>query len=227
MGLPSSTMVGFSATIGYPLTNALNLQQAAFPIGDQIVQITRPRSIGDMVAQVTLEEIHSDELVITEHPIEVGARVADHAYMLPSEVMIRCGWSSSPGPGAPVQDLTYDLIGGPTTIGGAVQSIQDIYADLLDMQRMREPIIVFTGKRVYNNMLIKSLRVATDKESEFSLQVMMVLRQVMIVSTQVVSVDAPADAQSDPEKTAPPANRGQQQVIPGAKWNGAGAGRGG
>ena len=40
----------------------------------------RPRSIGGFTADVTIEERHEDSLVVTQHPVETGSSIADHAY---------------------------------------------------------------------------------------------------------------------------------------------------
>lgn len=36
--------------------------------------------IGVLIPSVVVSEKHTDTLEITEHPVEVGAAVADHAY---------------------------------------------------------------------------------------------------------------------------------------------------
>lgn len=38
------------------------------------------RRIGVLIPSVVVSEKHTDTLEITEHPVEVGAAVADHAY---------------------------------------------------------------------------------------------------------------------------------------------------
>lgn len=57
------------------------------------------RSIGPIVAQVTISERHEDTLEITEHPVEQGAAIADHAFKRPATVVITAAWSNSPGGG--------------------------------------------------------------------------------------------------------------------------------
>ena len=53
------------------------------------------RIIGSIVAQVTIEEEHHDKLIITNHPVEQGAMISDHAYKMPAMLTIRAGWSNS------------------------------------------------------------------------------------------------------------------------------------
>lgn len=181
--------------------------------GDQSIQVTPQRAIGPFAAQVTLEERHVDDLAITDHPVETGATISDHAYMRPSEVTIRCGWSESPGgSGGGAGDFG---LGGLTssTSGSAVGAPREMYQNLLELQRGRIPFEIFTGKRIYQNMLVRSLQVTTDHDSENILMVTAVCREVILVSTQVVSVDAPAEEQEEPESTQPTAEQGQRSLA--------------
>lgn len=195
---------------------------------------------GTIVAQAVIEESHHDELVITEHPVEQGAPIADHAYKRPAEVVIRCAWSNSPsGSGGFLNNLVGSARGVAATLGGpvvgnilaagqtiaGVQSllsgnaqgqIKSIYDQLLELQASRQPFDVLTGKRKYTNMLFRVLSVDTTKATENSLWVVAVCYQVIIVSTTVVTVPINTDpaAQADPEKTMPIQDLGQQQLQP-------------
>ena len=40
------------------------------------------RRIGLIVPSVVISEKHNDTLEITEHPVEVGAAISDHAYRI-------------------------------------------------------------------------------------------------------------------------------------------------
>lgn len=214
----------------------LGLVTAAAQLGLESILVTPTRYIGPFFAQVTLEEQHQDELEITDHPVETGARITDHAYMRPSELTIHCAWSNSPSIGGQggILGLAQGVIGAVTqTISGvasllsgsATTQVQQMYENLLDLQRRRIPFDVATGKRVYNNMLVKSLRVTTNKETENALDVTAVFRQIVIVRTQVVTVAAPKTAQADPGKTSPQTDKGTKALTPGNNYN-AGAGRG-
>lgn len=146
------------------------------------------RMIGTIMPGVTVEELHRDDLVITDHPVERGAAISDHAFKLPATVEMRCGWS--------------DTQGGPGYV-------QEVYQTLLDLQAEREPFAVYTGKRAYNNMLIRSLAVSTDEKSETALMVVCALREIIIVDTQTVS----KASQKTPSKTAGEANTGTKSLV--------------
>jgi hypothetical protein len=124
-----------------------------------------------LVAQVTVEEDHEDELAITEHPVEQGAAITDHAYKRPAELRVRVGWSQSGGL--------------PTN--NAASDVAQIYEQILTLQSSRRPFPVYTGKRAYNNMLVASLRVHTDSKLETTLLADISFKQILLVNTQTIS----------------------------------------
>lgn len=145
----------------------------------------RSRNIGTIIPDVVISEKHSDTLEITEHPVErstdSGAGfVTDHAYRRPSEVTMEIGFSG----GGSLLDLPASLNVG-ITLG---KSPKEIYSDLLALQRRRELLDVMTGKKIYSNMLIKSIEVTTDRASENVLMAVVTLREVIVSSTQTISV---------------------------------------
>lgn len=101
-----------------------------------------------------------------------------------------------------------------TGTGKGTSVIQDVYQSLLKLQDSHTLIDIYTGKRVYKNMLIKTITTESDVLSENALPVTLECVQVLIVKTTVVSVSAPASAQAAPEKTAPPQDTGAKQTQP-------------
>lgn len=201
-------------------------QRGFFPFNDE------GEALAPLTPQVTLEERHLDELEITEHPIEQGAAIADHAFKRPSEVIIRCAWSNSPsasggligtavGIGAAIGGPRFGVLASlPSTIkaaqslltGNSEDQAKAIYKKLLSLQTDRIPFDVYTGKRVYRNMLLRSLSVTTDQHSENALAVVAVCREVIIVSTRPFVV--PLSQQKEPEKTGGLSQFGPKSLIP-------------
>lgn len=143
------------------------------------------RRIGLIVPSVVISEKHNDTLEITEHPVEVGAAISDHAYRRPSEVVMQVGFA---GGGSLLDFLDT------TSIGlSAGLSPKETYQELLDLQNSRVPFDVVTGKRIYTNMLIRALEVTTDRTSENALSAVLTLREVIITSTTTTQVAAKAD----------------------------------
>ncbi|MFG1399828.1 phage baseplate protein [Roseixanthobacter pseudopolyaromaticivorans] len=155
--------------------------------------LTSGRSIGGIVPDVVAEEIGRDTTFVTNHPVERGAAISDHAFMMPVEVEMRCAWSDSTAGFQGYSELVY----------GALQSLQ----------AAREPFTVLTGKRLYTNMLIVGLEVTTAAATEYALFVRVLLREVIIVSTQSVSVGGGAGTQASPPRTTSTTNAGSKQTI--------------
>jgi hypothetical protein len=168
---------------------------------------------------VTIEEVHTDNLEIVEHPVELGTNIADHSFLRPAEVVITCGYSNSPGSSnlfGSLASAVTGTIGGLSSIfsGSAPSQVKDIYEKFLKLQRKREPFDILTGKRAYQNMLIQSISTTTEKDSENVLMMRIAFKQVLIVSTRTLTVAAPAGAQASPQTTAPTTNEGTKQLAP-------------
>lgn len=142
------------------------------------------RNIGGLYPDVTVEEIHRDELQITQHPVEIGAPISDHAFMQPTTVEIRCGWSNSSA-----QSEGY---------------VQSVYDALQQLQTSVTPFDVTTGKRFYQNQLVRSLMVRTDVDSEYALMVVALCQQVIITSGASTS-SSPPNTNGSPSVAAAPA----------------------
>lgn len=152
-----------------------------------------PRLIGTIIPDIVIEEIGHDQLQVTEFPVESGAPIGDHAYKRPPEIIMRCGFSNSTA-----QSEGY---------------VQAVYLLFLELQAQLQPFNVLTGKRQYQNMLISSLLVTTDQESEYALNVVVGLKMVLITSTSGGGQFADAQNQTHPEQTAPVVNGGQLSPL--------------
>lgn len=156
------------------------------------VYVRPARSIGGLTMDVIVDENHTDDMEITEHPVQQGAKTSDHAYKQPSLVSITGG----------VSDCGGDE-------GGYRRSVET-YEALLALQAKAEPMDVITGKRSYKNMLIKSLGVTTDEKTENSLMFTAELKQVPMARVQTVAI--PRSRQKNGHKTGGVDNMGKQQL---------------
>lgn len=186
-----------------------------------------------LVPQATFEETHTDELEITDHPVESGAVISDHAFKRPAEVIIRCGWSNSPSRpggffgaaitgGRALEELVSDTLGitavQSVLSGNSVEQVKAIYARLLAIQESRVPFDILTGKRAYKSMLLKQLRIDTAKDSENALIVTAHCRQIIIVTTGTVTVPGSATSQKFPAQTGATQDLGSQSLQPAPKF---------
>ncbi|CNF48629.1 phage baseplate protein [Yersinia mollaretii] len=138
------------------------------------------RKIGLLVPSVIISEKHQDALEITEHPVEVGAAVNDHAYKRAAEVTMEVGFA---GGGSLLDFVDTSTIG--LSLG---KSPEEVYQELRELQESRQPFDVITGKRKYSNMLIRGIEVTTDKTSENVLMCVLTLREVIMSQTESVKV---------------------------------------
>lgn len=195
-------------------------------------------SLPDIIAHATIEEIPIDEMEITEHPIEQGAAIADHAFKRPAEITLHIAWSNSPNKdaglvsaavsGAATSNAAARRVANAAGIavagaqaftmvqasmnGSAIGQMKDIYNKLLKLQANKAIFDLYTGKRLYNNMMCRSLSAPTDYKTENSLFVTMVCRQLIIVNTETVQL--PKSVQANPAETASPVNNGIIAATP-------------
>ena len=113
------------------------------------------RAVGPVPIDCVLSEDHSSEIEVTEIPIETGARITDHAYVLPKRVTLE------------VADVNAAAT----------------YNALVRLQESRAPFTVVTGLFVYTNMLIRSLNATRDKFTSKILQCTADLQEIIIVGT--------------------------------------------
>jgi len=179
----------------------------AFP---NVLAMPISAQIGDLRVQTSLEEIHTDTLQATEHPVESGAAVSDHSYKRPSEVVLRCGWSNSNLDA--LRSIVSGIFSGGTMTKG--DFISGIYSQLLQLQQARELIEITTSLRHYQSMLITGLQVSRDQKTSQILSVSATCRELIIVSTISASLP-PKEQQAEPSVTAEVEDIGPQQVVAG------------
>lgn len=171
------------------------MSQAYLSRAPEEASIAPNRKLGPISMHCVMEESHEDALEITEHPVEQGASINDHAWKKPATLVLRAGWSNS-----------------SRAAGGNDSYIREVYAALLELQESREPFDVVTGKRSYKNMLLESLSMTTDQATEHALFVTCTVRQVNIVETQATSLP-PRRVHKSPASTGGVTEKGTKQPV--------------
>ena len=196
-------------------------------------------SLSDIIAHAVIEESHTDTVEVTDHPVEYGAMISDHAYKKPSEVALYLGWSDSfqdtfglSGSNFLAVNQVLALAGNSIPMVGnkvaAYQTLQagrgiidlfqlantskmrSIYSSLLKLQELRSVFNLTTGKKFYQNMVCTSLTTETTEKTENILLVRMICREVIRVNTRTVTF--PTGTQSIPQKTASEVQVGTSQM---------------
>ncbi|WP_024904459.1 phage baseplate protein [Robbsia andropogonis] len=190
-----------------------------------------------MVAHATIEEVHEDELEVTDKPVETGSVISDHAYARPSGLQLTLGWSNSPtaagalaaaqqaaGLAGAVSGTALAVVAGVQLVTGAASTLSALsggvtivnqqYANLLSLYKARTLFTIYTGRRVYSNMIIKSLTLTTDEKTENSMLIRVGCREILMAQTQTVSVGSDASVMSSPEKTQAVQDSGVVTPVP-------------
>ena len=153
-----------------------------------------------IIPDVVISEMHTDEVVVTQHPVDVGAQVTDHAYRQPATVICTFGWSDS-------SRMINSLLDG--SIFRGAYSVEDVYKTLLKMQEARQPLKLSTGKRKYDNVIITKLQTSTTADTENSAIIEVTFQEVILARSQTVYY---ADMMKDPSATQGVTDRGDQHA---------------
>jgi hypothetical protein len=154
-------------------------------------------AIADIIPDVTVENVYEDRLQITQHPVEGGATVSDHAFLQPKVIDLKVGWADGKA--------------------GYVGASRDAYEAVLALQAEREPFDVSTGKRLYSNMLVAGVTVADDVKAKYTVLASVRCQEVRIVGANQAQISD----QSIPSKTFGQLNVGQVQAQASSAPGGA------
>lgn len=177
-------------------------------IGFDVMTII-PKRLGSIRIGVMISETYTDNLQITEHPVEQGSPISDHAFKQAAEVTLKCGWSNADYAaliGSPV--VQFDKFGSTTQS----EYIDAIYSQLLALQASRVPFDAVTSRRKYSNVVLKALSLSHDASTSAALMLSATLHQIQIVQTQATKLP-PRDDQADPSRTAETQNAGSKQAA--------------
>lgn len=160
-----------------------------------------------IVADAVVSEHHSDDVHMTDHPVEQGANITDHAFRQPAVLTMVYGWAAG----------SINAISQAGFASGSGQADPDflsgMYEKLRKLARERTLCSVFTGKRFYESMLIRSLSLETNKETEHALLLRITMREVLIARTQITTL-SDNSVQASPQSTGVVYDQGPQQLGP-------------
>lgn len=138
---------------------------------------------------VAVNEDHSFESEVTEHPVEIGADIADHVRARPITVTLEGIVSDTPIGALAERRQQFTLVNGEAF---ALPS-EEALAFLLALRDAREPVTIQTSLRSYESMMLQSLQVPRSASNGEALRFTATFVQVVIVTNQrtVVRVSVP------------------------------------
>ena len=132
-------------------------------------------SYGKFTFDAVFSTSHSILAVVTEHPIESGASVADHAYTQSPEITMQIG----------ITDASTDT---STIAGSALDRSTVAYQRMLMLMDLYEPFNLITRLYTYENMIITSISVEDDYSTQNALKATIIMKHIEIVSVSTVTV---------------------------------------
>lgn len=118
-------------------------------------------------------------LTVTQHPVQTGANISDHAFVNPIRMTMQVG----------VSDAMAYRVGADYGGDGGTKSVQ-AYRLLCKLQELRTPMQVVTRLNTYQNMLIESIDVSDDVSTLCALKATVNLVQVLVVNVGTEKVSA-------------------------------------
>jgi Dit-like phage tail protein len=159
------------------------------------------------VFDAVLDLEHEQALETTNHPVQTGADINSHAYLMPARLSMSVGMSDvmTAFQGQNTQGITASLF-----TGGATKSVS-AYQTMLTLQSQRALLTITTRIRTYVNMLVANIAPREDFRTVTGLRMRIDFRQVLTGSASTT----PLTARSDATQTSG-LGQVQPQVVPPA-----------
>jgi hypothetical protein len=132
---------------------------------------------------------HQQEAHITEHPVQTGANISDHAYAMPARVTLDIGISDAMA--------AYTSSYAPNAVpwvGAAVSSKPsksvNAFATISSWVTGRVLVTLGTRLKVYSNMMVESIAPEETNKTKTSLRCRVTFKQVFIANVQQVAASA-------------------------------------
>jgi hypothetical protein len=171
--LPSTASVSTTVTTTTPATQDVPSQTDTTNFSTTEANTTPTVFYFDAVIRMD----HVREWRITDHPVQNGASISDHAYALPGRLIMEIGMS----------DVMQSFQSGQWT-GGNSRSV-NCYQQLEQIGDLRIPFTLTTRLKTYQNMLVESLHAPDDVKTWHGLRARIQFRQIILgtVTTQTQS----------------------------------------
>jgi hypothetical protein len=143
---------------------------------------TLPTAPTTYVFDVVIRVGHEQQVRKTEHPVQTGANISDHAYAMPARVVLDVGMSDA------MDSFTLGQWAGSRT-----KSVS-AYQIMLAMQYARVPLVLVTKLRTYSNMIITSISPEETVKTIAGLRMRVDLEEIFAASIETVQDSARPDA---------------------------------
>jgi hypothetical protein len=178
-----------------------------------MVEITFELANGQIQAieiDATTNETHEASAEVTEHPVERGADISDHARKNLDAITLQVVVSNQPirQPGTQMDGVQSEQrgleISDPTTglvlatanvlaFDGEFDRVRTVYGELLRLMEESVVVGIITSLREYENMLLRRVSPIREASTGDSLRCTVEATEVRIVDSEVVDVPDPEE----------------------------------
>lgn len=155
----------------------------------------------------TPRETHTSTLTLTDHPVEEGSVVTDHAQSNPDELEINGLISNRP------IVILASINAKPSVQGGDPNArAQDAYREFVRLMSSATLLFVSTELKDYEDMVITSVVAPRDKETREILDINLRLRRFRKATVESVEAPEPVEPVHKAKR-----KRGKQQMKPASE----------
>jgi len=185
-----------------PVTAANYVPGTAIPVTGPLAGTQTANFVASGSTQTTyvfdavLELEHDQRLEKTRHPVQTGADISSHAYLMPPRLVLFIGMSDAMdayASGANNANTAGSATPDNVTpfSGSSTSKSVNAYQTLISLQLARQPLTVTTRLRTYANMLITSINPREDYKTIAGLRVRVEFEQIFTATTAVSAVTSP------------------------------------
>ncbi len=146
---------------------------------------------------------HEQSAVVTLNPVQTGADIADHAYVIPPRLVIEIRQSDSMA--------SYSM---GQWADGPSKSVS-AYQTLVNLQAKRQPLEIATRLRQYDQMIITDIRAVEDERTRHTLNALVTFTGVLTASVSLAATSSTISfVNSDRAQITDRTVVGQTQTMP-------------
>ena len=166
------------------------------------------------VFDAVLDLEHEQRLEKTHHPVQTGADISSHAYLMPARLVMYVGMSDAMDAYSNGQNNVNSAgNASPDTVapftGASSSKSVNAYQTMIALQAARQPLTVTTRLRTYTNMMVVGVSPREDYKTITGLRMRVEFEQIFMASTMAGSTTASQPALNVRPDTAAPSGLGQ------------------
>lgn len=176
-------------------------------------RITGLNAENDQYLQIdaSVELRHEGDVIVTKHPVEIGANISDFAIVQPRKFTLTGRISIVKPKQEGESDDTNDII------SGAVNRVAEAWTALENAMRNRYFVSIDTILKTYDDMLITSLRTTQDWRTARVLDFTANLQEIITVAVKETELtEAQLLEGGTREQASPTSERGDVQPVEAA-----------